>query len=523
MNRKKIYIVVAAALSLLAGCEKDPAGSGPGEGLPMGIEAILAGSKASITTDDLQEFWLQVDCAGDAAYSYFVAVSKSATGWVSNRQLLWKSATATTNYCAAFFNGHDFTQAEFASGVDLSVPTDQSTQAGLNAADLLTLKAGSTTYEATTDGVLPVALSHGLTKVNFVLSLGSDFYDNQYGRAANPVTVFTVGGANLGFNFQPTTGAVAVTAGTEADITPFASSYAPGTVTAKTSVATYEAILVPQTFAAGALSVAFSVGANDYVWTNADAITLTAGQTVNLPVSVTAAPPMPKINGHAYVDMGEVTIGGVTKHLKWATCNIGADEPWDYGDYYSWGAITTQTSYDWAHYPFMEAGYSDDTHITKYTFDDGIGSGIWYDINEKFSGDGKTTFADYDYADDAARQIWGGSWRIPTAEEWTALCNTTYYSWEWKTNYNGSGKNGMLVTRKDGTGPCSGNSIFLPAAGYREDTQAYKVDSECEYWSSSLNVYKLSCIASSLVYSNKVYPDGYTYRYYGHPLRPMAD
>ena len=521
MNRKKIYIVVAAALSLLAGCEKDPAGSGPGEGLPMGIEAILAGSKASITTDDLQEFWLQVDCAGDAAYSYFVAVSKSATGWVSNRQLLWKSATATTNYCAAFFNGHDFTQAEFASGVDLSVPTDQSTQAGLNAADLLTLKATSTTYEATTDGVLPVALNHGLTKVNFVLSLGSDFYDNQYGRAANPVTVFTVGGANLGFNFQPTTGAVAVTAGTEADITPFASSYVPGTATAKTSVATYEAILVPQTFAAGALSVAFSVGANDYVWTNADAITLTAGQTVNLPVSVTAAPPIPKINGHAYVDMGEVTIGGVTKHLKWATCNIGADEPWDYGDYYSWGAITTQTSYDWAHYPFMEAGYSADTHITKYTIDDGW-KGIWYDINEEFSGDGKTTFADYDYVDDAARQLWGGIWRIPTAEEWTELHDTEKYSWEWKTNYNGSGKNGMLVIRKAGTGSCSGNSIFLPAAGHWNDSNVYYVGNSCTYWSSSLYG-EDSPYAWCLSLNSIFFFDEFHFRCFGLSLRPVAD
>ena len=153
-----------AALLLLAACEKQ-SGGGPGEGLPMGVEATLAGAKASITTDDLQTFWLQVDCSSDAAYSYCVPVSKSATGWSADRQLLWKSETAATTYCAAFFGGHDFTRAEFASGVDLTIPANQSTQAGLNAADLLTLKATSTTYEATTGGVLPVALNHGLAKV----------------------------------------------------------------------------------------------------------------------------------------------------------------------------------------------------------------------------------------------------------------------------------------------------------------------------------------------------------------------
>ena len=510
-----------AALLLFAACEKQP-GSGQGEGLPMGVEATLAGAKASITTDDLQTFWLQVDGAGDAAYSYFVAVSKSATGWNAGRQLLWKSATATTNYCAAFFNGHDFTQAEFASGVDLAVPADQSTQAGLNAADLLTLKATSTTYESTTDGILPVVLGHGLTKVNIVLSLGSEFYDNRYGRTDNPVTDLAIKGSNLRFNFQPATRAVSVIAGTENDITPMPLSYAPGTATAKTSVATYEAILVPQTFAAGTLSVSFKVGTRSYLWTNADAITLTAGQTVNLPVSVTAAPPAsPFINGHRYVDMGEVTIGSETKHLLWATCNIGADNPWDYGDYYSWGATATQTSYDWANYPLVQSGKSDWLHISKYTAADENQFGIWYD-GSTFIGDGKTSFAAYDYADDAARQLWGGSWCIPTDEEWKALRDASLYDWIWTTNYNGSGKNGMLVTRKTGTGPCSGNSIFLPATGYRYEANLLDADTSGNYWSSSLNTNSSTHAWFVGIYSGGVIRNS-DERLFGESIRPVSE
>lgn len=511
-----------AALLLLAACEKQ-SGGGPGEGLPMGVEATLAGAKASITTDDLQTFWLQVDCSSDAAYSYCVPVSKSVTGWSADRQLLWKSETAATTYCAAFFGGHDFTRAEFASGVDLTIPANQSTQAGLNAADLLTLKATSTTYESTTGGVLPVALNHGLAKVIIELSLGSDFYDNHYGRTTNPVTAFTVIGSNLGFHFQPATGAVSVKASTGAAISPMPLSYTPGTATAKTSVATYEVILVPQTFAAGTLSVSFKVDTKSYVWTNAEAITLTAGQTVNLPVSVTVAPPA-AINGHAFVDMGEVTIGGVTKNLLWATCNIGANDPWDYGDYYAWGATTTQTIFDWANYPLMQTDQSDWKHITKYTFADGKTSAIWYD-GGNFIGDGKTSFADYDYADDAARQIWGGGWRIPTDEEWTALLNTTNYSWVWTTNYNGSGKNGMLVTRLDnstGTDPCAGNSIFLPAASYRSSDFLSNAGSEGCYWSSSLNMEGVYNAWYVRFDSGRVY-NNFGGRYYGQSLRPVTE
>ena len=525
MNKTITIIFLTAAAFLLASCEKD-VGS-PSGGLPMRVDASLAATKASITTADLQEFWLQVDCPADAAYSYFGKVSKSGAAWSADKQLYWKDETTAVSYTAVFFEGHDFTKAEFTGSVDLDVPADQSTQAGLNAADLLTLNATGTSYEATTDGTLPVVLGHGLTKVNIVLSLGSDFYDNKYGLTDNPVTALAIKGSNLAFNFQPATGAVSIIAGTENDITPMPLSYTPGTAAAKTSTATYEAILVPQTIAAGALTVSFSVGTSNYAWTNSDDITLTAGQTVNLPVSVTAAPPVsPFINGHQYVDMGEVTIGSETKHLLWATCNIGADNPWDYGDYYSWGATATQTTYDWANYPFLQTGQSHWMYITKYTFADEETAGIWYD-GSTFKGDNgdgveHKDFASYDYADDAARQLWGGSWRIPTYEEWTALRDATLYDWVWTTDYLGSGKNGMLVTRKDDTGPCSGNSIFLPAAGCRVDASLYDTGTLGYYWSSSLNVY--SSVSGRFVsFDSSGVDRGSCHRSYGHSLRPVSN
>lgn len=536
---KKYRLILIATAAVLASCEKD-VGS-PSGGLPMRVDASLAATKASITTADLQEFWLQVDCPADAAYSYFGKVSKSGAAWSADKQLYWKDETTAVSYTAVFFEGHDFTKAEFTGSVDLDVPADQSTQAGLNAADLLTLKATSTTYESTTDGTLPVVLGHGLTKVNIVLSLGSDFYDNRYGRTDNPVTALAIKGSNLAFNFQPATGAVSIIAGTVNDITPMPLSYAPGTATAKTATAVYEAILVPQTIAAGALTVSFSVGTSNYAWTNSDDITLTAGQTVNLPVSVTAAPP--KV--YEYVDMGTVIIGGVEKNLKWATCNVGAENPWDYGDYFDWSGIKPyyqaghsqdnpctdwidgKDGYNWANYSFMQEGESSWKKITKYTFADGQTDGtLWYDGEGNFIGDGKTSFAAYDYADDAARQLWGGNWRIPTDEEWTALRDETYYTWEWTADYLGDGSNhaGRIVTRKNvsGTDPCAGNSIFLPAAGYRYDAYLISAGSGGYYWSSFLNTDYSDC-AWDVYFDSGGVDRGYGNRCYGQSLRPLTE
>ena len=498
--RIKSIIILSTAI-LLASCSKEV---GPDSGgLEMRVVPSLAGEgvKASITTADLTEFWLRVDCPASATYSYFCKVSKNSTGWSPDKQLYWRDEATAVSYLAACFSDHNFTKAEFTSGVDLAVPADQSTQAGLNAADLLTLSGASKKYSDDLAGELPVTLAHGLTKVNIVLSLGEDFYDNNYGLTANPVKALTVTGTNLGFNFQPTTGTVTVKAGTEADITPFALSYTPGTATAKTSVATYEAILVPQTFAAGTFTISFNVRANNYVWTNAETITLTAGQTVNLPVSVTTAPPVSAfIKGHRYVDMGEVTIGGVTKNLLWATCNVGANNPWDYGDIFAWGETVTKSDYGWGTYSL-----GDGTTFSRYTGSD---------------------YSTLQFDDDAANKLWGGYWHIPTEDEWTALCSEIYYTWQWTADYLGDGSNhaGKIITRNNvsGTDPCAGNSIFLPAAGYRNGTFFGNTEENGYYWSSSLNSDSPDYAWFMSFSYSAIYRTSY-YRYYGRSLRPVTE
>ena len=159
----------------------------------------------------------------------------------------------------------------------------------------------------------------------------------------------------------------------------------------------------------------------------------------------------PDYNGHEFVDLG--------LSVEWATCNVGASSPEDYGDYFAWGETEPKDYYDWSTYKWCNG--SDNT-LTKYCTDSYYGTV-----------DNKTVL---DLEDDAAHVNWGGDWRMPTLAEQEELINNC--TWEWKTQ---NGVKGRKATSK-----INGNSIFLPAAGYRDGSSLYSVGSRGNYWSSSL-------------------------------------
>ena len=168
-----------------------------------------------------------------------------------------------------------------------------------------------------------------------------------------------------------------------------------------------------------------------------------------------------------YVDLG------LPSGLKWAKCNLGASKPSESGDFYSWGEIAPKTWIQWKSYKWMQAGQSDEKHITKYTIADGETEAIWYDSSGAFIGDNKTVLV---AADDAATANLGSPWRMPTVDEINELRDKC--TWTWTTQ---DGVNGCQVD-----GP-NGNAIFLPATGYIADIfLVYKGDSGY-YWSSSLS------------------------------------
>lgn len=152
-----------------------------------------------------------------------------------------------------------------------------------------------------------------------------------------------------------------------------------------------------------------------------------------------------------YVDLG--------LSVKWATSNVGADSPEDYGDYFAWGETKPKSTYNWSTYKWCQGAYD---KMTKYCTDSDCGTV-----------DNKTQL---DLSDDAANANWGGSWRMPTHEEFTELEKKC--SWTWATQ---NGVKGYKVTSKT-----NGHSIFLPAAGYRNDSSLFGAGVYGYYWSSSL-------------------------------------
>lgn len=151
---------------------------------------------------------------------------------------------------------------------------------------------------------------------------------------------------------------------------------------------------------------------------------------------------------HKFVDLG--------LSVLWATCNIGATKPEEYGSYFAWGETAPKDIYNWSSY----------THGAYDTNDA---------VNEGFTKYNKTDKrATLDPQDDAAHVNWGGAWRMPTFDEQQELLDNC--TWTWTTK---NGIEGYEVKSKT-----NDNSIFLPAAGYRNESSL--TSNESNYWSSSL-------------------------------------
>ncbi len=159
-------------------------------------------------------------------------------------------------------------------------------------------------------------------------------------------------------------------------------------------------------------------------------------------------------NGHDYVDLG------LPSGKKWATCNVGADSPIEFGDYYAWGEITPKETYTWSNYLWCNG---EESTITKYS--DNPHEGY-----NGFTDNLRTLLPE----DDAATVNWDASWRMPTYSEMFELKTNCVVTWITK-----NGINGRLFT-----GP-NGNSIFLPAAGNRYDNTSGGAGTYGSYWCSN--------------------------------------
>ena len=306
MNIKNILFAAAAAMALTA-CHSDDEQQSfvsqfPEDGVMRFTtnlnDAATVQTRSTITTSDLATFKVKIVNPASDTYSYFEAVNLVSGEWTPANRMLWQNETAPISMTAAYLGSHDLTDTEFTSGANLAVASDQTTQAKLNAQDLLTMPTKSIDKPSTettllSGGKLVINLYHGLSKLDVTLELANEFYnvDPKLNKASD-ITDFTISGTNTGYTFQPMQtantnyGTVSVTASTAADIQPFQSEFTAATDANKHSTATYESVVVPQEIAAGTLTVSFKIGTRSFSWTNTQAYTLEQGKLYTLPLTV---------------------------------------------------------------------------------------------------------------------------------------------------------------------------------------------------------------------------------------------
>ncbi len=180
-----------------------------------------------------------------------------------------------------------------------------------------------------------------------------------------------------------------------------------------------------------------------------------------------------KYKGHDWVDLG------LPSGIKWATSNVGASRPEDYGYYFAWGETTTKTEYNSSNSKTEGKSINDIKGDSRY---------------------------------DAAKANWGGSWRLPTKEEIEELKENC--TWSWTTQ---GGKKGYKVT-----GP-NGNSIFLPAAGFRCGTSLGLAGERGDYWSSTPNASDANSACCLRFNSSIQHVGSSDHYYYGRSVRPVSE
>lgn len=191
-------------------------------------------------------------------------------------------------------------------------------------------------------------------------------------------------------------------------------------------------------------------------------------------------------NGHEYVDLG------LPSGTLWATCNVGANSPEEYGNYYAWGETHTKDFFDWTTYQYCNGDFN---KLTKYCCSANFGA--------------VDNLSNLLEEDDVATTEWGSGWRIPTSEQWQELLDNTTNVW---TTQNGI--RGRMFTSSKGA------SLFLPAAGRRWGSDTYNITGYGYYWSRSLNT-DISSNVFFLYFSDCKINMQDDIRSYGRSVRPI--
>lgn len=525
INNIKIIAVVAVILSL-AGCSNDGRMGADVDAGHITVDASIGPMTKVAYNGNATEFSVgdQIAVYGWTGSADAVSSKLAVNGvcntlgtdgtWTPATQMLWKNST-DAHYFVGVYPAKDIT--DFTADAYSLDPSPEAYTASdlLIAANLSGVKAAG--------GPVKLKFDHAMAKLNVNIRFGNEF-------AVTPTisSVKVIARKNATVNYLTKS----VTATGQVD-----SIGIPAAATVATGYAySYSGLQIPQD---GVTTIIVTIADKEFVYNSTTDIALQSGQYTTLGFIIgkdrlevasvnvsdwTTAPDLSGgvalqrfINGHECVDMG--------LSVKWGTCNVGATDPTDYGDYFAWGETEphyesldplrwkfgVKAGYDWCDYQYCKGS---NKTLTKYCNKSDYGTV-----------DNKTTL---ESEDDAAHAKWGGSWRTPTEEEWNELkvgCTIV-----WKTIQDGYAHPGYLVTSIK-----NGNSIFLPAAGYLLIFTQYEVNSNGIYWSSSIATTPNEAIIFNLD-SNKKASNGPNrragfgpfspidskYRNYGLPVRPVC-
>lgn len=253
--------------------------------------------------------------------------------------------------------------------------------------------------------------------------------------------------------------------------------------------------------------VKFTVAANYGERSRSGEIVLFYDGAAKVTLVVNQAGAVNELNGHKFVDLG--------LSVKWANCNIGANEPGDAGNYYMWADLVDRKSENYSadKYPYLVKSEVQATDKDgNLMFDEETGAPIMTEV-WNYTDIGSNISGNEQY--DVARKEWGATWRIPTSEEVQELIANCTFLW---TNYKTA--TGFEITSK-----INGAKIFMPAVGYYMGTPSCSYfGSNGSYWTASaFTGEKTGSAYYILMTSGRGFRLDYTAYHSSHPIRPVTE
>ena len=531
-------MMLAAAAMLMVGCTEELLDGRRGEIPVILTTAVDANTTTRAATDVLSSTQFG---AGETFYAYFptdvrindvtsaCGTTFTTDGSGGTTPAVQPYFNATANVCAyyPYVTGKQVTN----STTSFSVERDQSTEAGYKKSDLMYATSTITKSGASSSTVL--TFGHKMSKIIVNVTLGQGISavtgvrlvsGSKTVTIANPMTIDESSAPYVGSVSEAAADQISAADGE--CITLYSGSY-----TTTTTPLSCAGLIPPQTINGDFLQIITNMGTATY--SVSDKTFISGGfYTYNVTVTATSFAVITDITNWDdsettnLVNFGSETAQmipeavdlGLPNGTLWANMNVGSTCETDYGMYFMWGDVVGRS------------GDNDNGDAT-----DGLS---FYWPRYKWTADGGSTFTKYtgsDYtvlqpSDDAATANWGGSWRMPTQAECEALTNTyntndwgndndTHWKWTWYSDYKGSGHNGYLISyRADVSNTTVTSTLFLPAAGYRNDTYVYDQGLFGGYRSSTLysdypyDAYYLSFYSygAAVDYGNRC--DGYSVR-----------